>query len=184
MTESKSEFEVVVMVHLDMVYRAAFALCGRKELAEDMVQTTFLKAYENFSSFKKDTNCKAWLVRILRNTWIDQLRHGKYDAKNVSLPDDMLADESAEVETTWSDAEDLLENFSDDQIIKAMSNLPDDQRLTLYLTDVEEFDHGQVAEIMEIAVGTVKSRASRARAKLKVILAAYAKEMGYIRSKK
>jgi RNA polymerase sigma-70 factor (ECF subfamily) len=182
--DSKNEFEAVAMVHLSTVYRVAFALCGRKELADDMVQMTFLKAYENFGSFKKDSYCKAWLLRILRNTWIDHLRHNKHEAENVSLPEEMLADEHSESETIWSNAEDLLENFSDDQIIKAMSDIPDDQRLTLYLTDVEQLDHEQVAEIMEVAVGTVKSRASRARAKLKVMLSAYAKEMGFDRGEK
>jgi RNA polymerase sigma-70 factor (ECF subfamily) len=87
-------------------------------------------------------------------------------------------------ETVWSDAEDLLENFSGDQIIKAMSNLPEDQRLTLYLTDVEGLDHEEVSEIMEVAVGTVKSRVSRARARLKTMLSAYDKEMGLNRGEK
>ena len=69
----KSEFEAAALVHIDAVYRTAIALCRVKDLGDDLVQTTFAKAFENFGSFKKGTNCKAWLIRILRNTWIDYL---------------------------------------------------------------------------------------------------------------
>ena len=166
-----------MLVHLDAVYRTGIALCGVKDLADDLVQTTFVKVFENFGSFKKGTNCKAWLIRILRNTWIDYLRQQGSRAKQVPLDEKLIVEEPSAEETAWTNARDLLENFSDEQIIKALCRIPDEQRLTLYLVDVEELSHEEVGEIMEIAVGTVKSRTSRARAALKEILASYAKEM-------
>ncbi len=81
--------------------------------------------------------------------------------------------------TVWSDAEDLLENFSDEQVIEALRRLPEDQRLTLFLTDVEQLNQQEVAEITGVPVGTVKSRTSRARSELKSYLLSYAKEMGF-----
>jgi RNA polymerase sigma-70 factor (ECF subfamily) len=172
----RNEFEDIAMVHINAVYRAATAISGRAETAEDMVQTTFLKAFENFNSFTKGTNCKAWLMRILRNVWIDELRHRQVTGKELPLNEELAAEETTE--TVWSDAQDMLENFSDEQVIKALLKLPEDQRLTLYLVDVEGLTQEEVAEIMDIAVGTVKSRTSRARNTLKTCLLSYAKEMG------
>ncbi len=134
--------------------------------------------------FEKGTNCKAWLLQILRNTWIDKLRHKKVVGLTLPLDEDITAKSSEGHETAWSNAEDLLENFSDEQIIKALSELPQDQRLTLFLTDVEQLTQKEVAQITGVAVGTVKSRASRARAELKNKLSSYAKQMGLIGSEK
>lgn len=175
---AKSDFENSVLVHLDAMYRVAYALCGNKDTAEDVVQTASLKAFKNFGSFKKGTNCKAWLMRILRNTWFDQLRRQRTAGIQVPL-DENIAVEAAQVnETQWTDSTDLLENFSDEQVIKALQSLPDEQRLTLYLLDVEGFSQDEVAEITDVAVGTVKSRTSRGRMKLKSELLVYAREMG------
>jgi len=174
-----ARFEQIALPNLDNVYRAAVALCGRSNEAEDLTQATFVKALERFDTFKPGTNCKAWLFQILRNVWIDQLRHRKVAGNAVPLDETLVAKESGVEETVWSDAEDLLQNFSDDQIIAALRQLPDDQRLTLFLVDVEQLSQQEVAEITGVAVGTVKSRASRARRELKSRLIPYAKEMGF-----
>jgi RNA polymerase sigma-70 factor (ECF subfamily) len=173
-----SDFEEIALPHLDLIYRAAVALCGRPGEAEDLVQETFLKAFESFASFEQGTNCKAWLAKILRNTWIDRFRHRMVAGPMMSLEEDFMVDTSGDNETVWSNAEDLVENFSDEQVIRALSQLHEDQRLTLFLIDVEQLSQKEVAEITGVAVGTVKSRASRGRAVLKQKLAAYAKEMG------
>lgn len=182
-TETKAErahrFERIALLHLDAVYRTAVALSGRSNEAEDLTQTTFARALERFDRFEPGTNCKAWLLQILRNIWVDQLRRKKTAGSTVPLDEALVATEESSAETTWSDAEDLLENFSDDQIIEAMRQLPDDQRLTLYLIDVEQLSQQEVAEITDVAVGTVKSRTSRARTELKKRLTSYAREMGY-----
>jgi RNA polymerase sigma-70 factor (ECF subfamily) len=166
------------MPYLDAVYRAAFALTGRKEMAEDLTQATFLKALKNFGKFRAGTNCRAWLLTILRNTWYDQLRHKKIAGPTAAIDEMEIAEKPHREETTWTDAKDLIENFSDEQIIAALAELDEDKRLTLYLTDVEQLSHKEVAEITGVAEGTVKSRASRARKQLKMKLDAYAKQMG------
>jgi RNA polymerase sigma-70 factor (ECF subfamily) len=174
------DFEQIVMVHLTAVYRAAMAICGNNDLAEDMAQTALLKAYKHFGSFERGTNCKAWLLSILRNTWIDHLRKQRVRPNQVTLEADLVAQETGH-ETMWSNAEDLLENFSDEQVILALQQLPDEQRLTLFLVDVEQLSQDEVAKIMDVAVGTVKSRTSRARSAMKDSLTLYAQEMNLMR---
>ncbi len=184
MKKSGQSFEEVALPHLDSVFRAAYALCGKANDAEDLVQMTFLKAMEKFGSFKSGTNCKAWLLTILRNSWIDELRHKKYSKHSVPLDENLLDEQPQAEETAWTNAEDLLDNFSDEQIIRALGQLPDDQRLTLFLMDVEQYSQEDVAQITGVAVGTVKSRTSRARSILKQQLEKYSKDMGYSRGEK
>lgn len=172
-----SEFESIALPHLDAVYRAALALCGRHDQAEDLAQTTFVKAVEHFGRFRDGSNCKAWLMRILRNTWIDALRRIRTAGPTASLVDEPPDRPPGPQPTTWSDADDLIENFSDEQVIRALQQLPDDQRLSLYLVDVEELDQKQVAEITGVRVGTVKSRTSRARQALHGQLLEHAKDL-------
>ncbi len=180
MSINSESFEEIALPHLNAVYRAAVAICGRQKEADDLVQDTFLKAFERFELFERGTNCKAWLLQILRNTWIDRLRHRKIIGRVMPLDEEIVAEKSKNYETVWSNAEDLIENFSDEQIIKALSELPEDQRLTLFLTDVEQLSQKEVAQITGVEVGTVKSRTSRARAELKDKLSFYAKQMGLI----
>lgn len=176
----RREFERTALPCLEAVYRAAYALCGRRQEAEDLAQTTFVKAMERFDSFKTGTNCKAWLLRILRNTWFDELRHRRVVGPTVPIEKVRPAGREKVNETSWHDARDLLENFSDEQVIRALGDLPDEQRLTLYLADVEEMSQEDVAEIMGVAVGTVKSRTSRAREALKKKLEAHARDLGFV----
>lgn len=173
-----AEFERIALGHLNAVYRAAVALSGRRSEAEDLVQKVYLKALERFGTFKSGTDCKSWLFQILRNTWIDELRHRKVVGPAVHADETIPAPVQRAEETTWSNASDLLENFSDEQVIKALAELPEDQRLTLFLVDVEQLSGEQVARIMKVAVGTVKSRAARARAILNDKLMAHAKDLG------
>jgi len=178
MTQS-TDFEKTAMPFLDNVFRTAIVLCGRRDEAEDLVQATFLKAFGQFGSFCPGTNCKAWLLRILRNSWIDRLRHRKVVGPTVQIDDLPLAGPAPADETHWTGAEDVLENFADEQIIAALSDLPDDQRMAIFLVDVEQMSVADAAEVLGVAVGTVKSRTSRARAKLKVRLMAHAADLGF-----
>ena len=181
LSDRPSAFEKMALPHLDAVFRAAVALCGRTAEAEDLTQATFAKALDKFSAYTPGTHCRAWLLQILRNHWIDQLRRTKTADSLLTRGERLVSDASNAEETVWSDANDLLENFSDDQVIRALQRLPEDQRLTLYLIDVEKLSQEDVAAITATAVGTVKSRTSRARAALKVILAEYARELGFIK---
>jgi RNA polymerase sigma-70 factor (ECF subfamily) len=174
----RSEFDQEALEHTDALYRAAMAMCRRPALAEDLVQTTLVKALRRFATFRSGSNCKAWLMRILHNTWVDYLRHRKVVGPTVPVEEQLLAGEDGRDETHWSNPHDLLENFSDEQVIKALADLPDEQRITLYLTDVEDLSQEEVAEITDVAVGTVKSRTSRARNQLRERLHDYAIEMG------
>lgn len=177
----RDKFEGIALPYLDTIYRAAVALCGRAENAKDLVQATYLKALERFESFRPGTNCRAWLLRILRNTWIDQLRHLKTAGPEMRIEQNLVAAPPEPKETVWSDANDILENFSDEEVIKALSELSEEQRLTLFLVDVEGFSHEEVGEIMDVAVGTVKSRTSRARAALRKRLLSHARRLGFMR---
>lgn len=178
MKKDIDSFKEIALPHFDSVYRAAVVLCRNREAAEDLTQATFLRAFERFDKFRKGTNCKAWLLSIMRNMWIDQVRHESTIGQVLSLDENIVADEKQE-ETKYTNSEDLLANFSDEQIIKALKSLPEEQRLALFLSDVEQLSQKEVAEIMNIAVGTVKSRTSRAREALKKRLFYYAKEMGF-----
>lgn len=178
MNADKNSFEETALNYIDLVYRVAVGLCGKSNVADDLVQETFLKAFERFDKFKKGTNCKSWLLTILRNTWIDRLRHEKVAGNVVSLENVNIVDQSDTVEEAGISQDDLLEKFSDEQVIKALKHLPEEQRITLLLIDVEQMAQKEVADVTGVAVGTVKSRASRGRAELKKILEFYAKEMG------
>jgi RNA polymerase sigma-70 factor (ECF subfamily) len=177
--QSPERFEQTALPHLDRVYRAAVALCGRPDEAEDLTQMTFLRALERFDTLQPGTNCKAWLFQIMRNLWIDRLRHKKVTGTVVPIDEEAVPIEPPTRPTVWSNAEDLLDNFSDEQVIEALRRLPEDQRLTLFLADVEHLNQQEVAEITGVPVGTVKSRTSRARSELKSYLLSYAKEMGF-----
>ncbi len=172
------DFEKVAMPHLDAVVRVALALCGNRAQADDLAQSTFLKAFQKFRTFTPGTKCKAWLMRILRNTWIDQLRRNRL-ARETAWPEENLpAEPDTSQQSVWSDPREILEAFSDEQVIGALMKLPGDQRLCLLLGDVEGFSQQEVAEVLDVAVGTVKSRTSRARAALKKSLAAHAEDLG------
>lgn len=155
------------------------ALCGRSADAEDLTQATFTRALERFDTFQAGTNCKAWLFQIMRNVRIDHLRHRKVAGNAVEIDEESLPAEARTEQTVWSNPADLLENFSDEQIIRALKRLPEDQRLTLFLVDVEQLSQQEVADITGVAVGTVKSRTSRARDELKSHLMSYARELGF-----
>ena len=177
--QGPERFEQIALPHLNSVYRAAVALCGRSADAEDLTQATFARALERFHTFEVGTNCKAWLFQIMRNVRIDHLRHKKVAGNTVPIDEELLPTEAPIEQTVWSNAEDLLDNFSDEQIIRALKRLPEDQRLTLFLVDVEQLSQQEVADITGVAVGTVKSRTSRARDELKSRLLSYAKELGF-----
>ncbi len=174
----RRDFETMALPHLKVVYRAAYALAGRADQAEDLAQATFLKALQAFGAFKPGTSCKAWLLRILRNTWIDRLRHRKVVGTVVPVEESLIAAKPAGDPPDWPDAAEVLESFSDAEVIRALATLGEEQRLTLYLMDVERLSQEEVAAATGVAVGTVKSRTSRARAALKAKLRSHAEDLG------
>ena len=178
MMDLKEQFTAEALEHLDAVYRAAVALCGQTPQADDLVQTTYLKALQKFESFSTGSHCRAWLLRILRNSWIDELRRQKNEGAQVSIDLDGI---ELAIAGEQPGGEDWLEQFSDEQVIQSLLAVPEDMRMAVLFSDVEQFSQEEIAEIMDVAVGTVKSRVSRGRAMLRQQLASHAREMGFVK---
>ncbi len=155
--------------------RAAQIQTGNTTEAEDLAQETLLKAFKAIGNFKAGTNAKAWLLKILRNTRIDRLRTSAGSARHVSLEklsiDPATPDVVQEADpSAWNKPAEMLAEFADAEVIKALSEISEDLRWTLLLVDVEGVDHQQAAEILEVPVGTVKSRVHRGHAALRLAL--------------
>jgi RNA polymerase sigma-70 factor, ECF subfamily len=164
-------FEAEAMKHLNDLFRTAKRLTMNQTDAEDLVQETFMQAWKSFDHYELGTNCRAWLYKILFNKY-DHLRRKKYtQAKYIQEADDLVF-LSAAYPTPIS------ENLTDTQIIAALDKLPEHYRSVVLLADVHEFDYREVAEVLEIPIGTVMSRLSRARTQLKKTLADVADQYG------
>jgi RNA polymerase sigma-70 factor, ECF subfamily len=165
-------FNIHIWPHRAMVVRTARFLARNRVEADDLAQETLVKAFKSIARFDPASNAKSWISSILRNTWIDQLRaRGRHGT--VLAVDDLegeIEERNHVTETDTSDAEALLERFSDERIILALKNLPEEIRWTLLLVDVESLDHAVAAEILGVPVGTVKSRAHRGRKMMKEML--------------
>jgi RNA polymerase sigma-70 factor (ECF subfamily) len=148
------------------------------------VQETFVKAFAAFDSYTDGTNLKAWLFRILTNTYINTYRKKQrepYQSSADELLDWQLAEAESHTSTGLRSAEmEALDRLADADIVEAMAALPEEFRLAVYLADVEGFPYKEIAEIMETPVGTVMSRLHRGRKLLRDSLADYAVERGYV----
>lgn len=180
-----AEFEKEAVPHLDAVYNFALRMTGDEDDADDLVQETYLKAFRFFDKFEKGTNCKAWLFRILKNSFINDYRKTTKEPNKVDYDDvqnfyeNIKADE---VETQHYE-EDAFANLLDDDVSKAITELPEDFRTVVILSDIEGFTYEEIADFVDIPVGTVRSRLHRARKMLYVQLFDYAKNKGFIKKK-
>ena len=154
-TSRTRRFESEALPHLGALHRMARQLVG-PEGADDLVQETFLRAWKYFESFDPATNCKAWLFRILRNTWISRWRKSR-----LELPLTETESEAIEPYYDW-EAEFLRGEYSAG-IKRALLDLPGEYRMALLLADVEEFTYEEISRVMECPIGTVMSRLNRAR---------------------
>ena len=176
----REEFEREALVHLDTLYNVALRLCGNAPDAEDLVQDTVTKAYRSWDKYEPGTNCRAWLVTIMRNTFINQFR--KQSKRPSSVEFDAVQDISVFEEVQDLDPEgSFFHHIVDDEVKKAIQDLPEEFRLPVVLSDVEGMSYAEIAEILGLPVGTVKSRLFRGRRRLQQRLYEYALEMGYIR---
>jgi RNA polymerase sigma-70 factor (ECF subfamily) len=160
-------FYQLVWPHRASVLRLAQILCSNPADADDLAQETFIKAFKALDQFRTGTDMMAWLATILRHARIDRLRAGAATAATLSLdqiPVD-LADEPEQAEP-WRSPQEVLNAFGDQEIINALQELPEDIRWTVLLADVQGLEHKDVAQVMQIPVGTVKSRVHRGRGML------------------
>ncbi len=169
---ARLKFDRLIWPHRAMVLRHALLLCNHFADAEDLAQQTLLKAFRAIDSLRENEGVKAWLTTILRNTWTDQWRKNARADADVSLdnlPFEPAAPKrAAEPDTTGPHLpDDILQSLSDLDLLRSLRRLPAEMRWTVLLVDVAGHDYQQAAEILQVPIGTVRSRLNRARAILK-----------------
>jgi len=178
--ETRASFEREALVHLDSLYRVALRLTGNPAEADDLVQETMLKAYRAWHQFEQGTNAKGWLLTILRHAFINEYRRRTRHPETVDL--DAIEPFSVFEELQDDDPQGtFFDRIVDDEVLRAIDELPEQFRETVVLSDVEGLSYEEIARVLEVPVGTVKSRLFRARRMLQAKLYDYAVGMGYIK---
>jgi len=177
-------FEQEVMPHIHALFGAALRLTRSSSEAEDLVQETFLKAFRSFEQFEIGTNCKAWLFRILTNTFINKYRR-KIKEREI-LDTEFRASDKNGGERCFSGKksspeDDIVDKFLSDEVVKALDKVPVDFRLVVILSDIYGYSYKEIASKVQIPIGTVMSRLFRGRRLLQDQLFDYAVKEGVIK---
>lgn len=187
-TPVSEDFEAGVIAQLDSLYRTALRMTNNPQEAEDLVQETMLKAFRFAHTYQPGTNLRAWLFRILNTSAINRYRKNAAHPTPTSLPDgeefylyNQIRDLSGQ-ELSQGAEEEVLNKYLDEDVYKALNDLPPNFRMAVVLADIEGLSYKEIAEALQIPIGTVMSRISRARRQLQKSLWQYAKERGYVRS--
>jgi RNA polymerase sigma-70 factor (ECF subfamily) len=186
-TAPTEDFEAGVLAQLDSLYRTALRMTNNPQEAEDLVQETMLKAFRFADSYQRGTNLRAWLFRILNTSAINRYRKQATHPTTTSLPEgedfylyNRIRDLSGQ-ELSEGAEEQVLSKYLDEDVYKALSELPPNFRMPILLADIEGLSYKEIAEALQIPIGTVMSRISRGRRQLQRSLWQYAKERGYVK---
>jgi len=180
----RKQFEVEALPHMDALYRTGLRMTKNQTDAEDLVQETMVKAYRFWDKFEPGSNCRAWLFKIMTNIFINEYRSKSRTPVSVDLDDiddNFLYGQLATITPDRNPEEELFAKVFDDDVKKAIEELPDDFRLVVVLSFLEGFSYQEIADIVNLQLGTVKSRLHRGRKLLQKKLYDYAVKNGYIK---
>jgi len=184
--KKQEDFELEAIPHMHALYNFALRMTGNADDAHDLVQETYMKAFRFFDKFEKGTNCKAWLYRIMKNSYINLYRKEAKEPEKVDY--EKVEEFYNTVKSSSTDANDLEEkifgNLFDDQVTEALQSLPEDFRTVVILCDIENFTYEEIAQFIEAPIGTVRSRLHRGRKILQKKLFEYARDRGYTAKEK
>lgn len=179
--QKQQDFHEEIIPHLDSLYNFALRLTADPTDAEDLVQDTIVKAYRFFNSYEKGTNAKAWLFRILKNSYINNYRKKSKQPYQVDYSEISTYYES--IRSEQSDTTDLetrmYRDMLDDTLSAALKSIPEDFRTVVILCDVEGFTYEEISNMLDVPIGTIRSRLHRGRNLLKTQLNEYASQKGY-----